>query len=120
MRLTACLAKRNPRAPQNEKKVPFKELTPLSLKDSIKGRSSAAKGNNCLYEMSLLFACMQASHFDNNSCKEQFNNFSSCIKEYEANMKYQKHLQQVGIPTPDTTSFTGSQLTYLLKKFPTK
>ncbi|XP_076375763.1 uncharacterized protein LOC143258972 [Megalopta genalis] len=119
MRLTACLTKRYARTPQNEKKVPFRQMTPLSLNNHVRG-SSKMSGNDCLYEMSLLFVCMSDSNFDNNACKEQFNNFNSCIKKYQETKRQQKRLQQIGVPTPDTVTFTDSQITYLLRKYPTK
>ncbi|XP_076276503.1 small ribosomal subunit protein mS37 isoform X2 [Lasioglossum baleicum] len=112
--------KKHARAAQNEKKVPFRQLLPLSLNNHVRGTAKSSKENNCLYEMSLLFACMDEASFDNTACKKEFNEFNSCIKKFEAHRKHQKELQQIGIPTPDTVIFTDSQLTYLLRKYPTK
>jgi len=43
MRLTSILF-RNARQPQNEKKVPFKEILPLKLKSSVSGKNQRITG----------------------------------------------------------------------------
>lgn len=43
MRLTSMFF-RNARQPQNENKVPFKELLPLKLKDRVTSKGQAAMG----------------------------------------------------------------------------
>lgn len=72
-----------------------------------------------MYEMSLVFACMKDNKFENHLCMQQIQNFTECIKKYEAHKKHQKELQLIGIPTPDTVNFTDSQINYLLRKYPT-
>lgn len=74
---------------------------------------------NCLYEMSLMFACFKDNNFESKLCDSQIKQFQNCVTNFEKHRKCQKQLQQIGVPTPDTVNFTDSQLTYLLRKFPT-
>ncbi|XP_076676538.1 small ribosomal subunit protein mS37 [Andrena cerasifolii] len=119
MRLTAVYLKNHARVPQNEKKVPYKEVFPLKLRNRYEGASKNTKEKNCLFEMSLLFACMKDNNFENKLCDSQIEKFQSCVTNYEKYRSHQKQLQQIGVPTPDTVNFTDPQLTYLLRKFPT-
>ena len=120
MRLTAVYFKNHARVPQNEKKVPYKEVFPLKLQNKYVGASKNVKEKNCLYEMSLLFACLKDNNFENKLCDSQIEKFQNCVTNFEKHRKHQKQLQQIGVPTPDTVNFTDPQLTYLLRKYPTQ
>ncbi|XP_076236114.1 small ribosomal subunit protein mS37 [Calliopsis andreniformis] len=118
MRLTVPVTK-NARAPQNPKTVPFQQWYPLKLQNKVSGLSKNRKENTCLYEMSLVFACLKNNEFQNNLCNKEIHQFQTCVKNYESFKKTQKQLQQVGVPTPETVHFTDSQINYLLRKYPT-
>ncbi|XP_031831607.1 small ribosomal subunit protein mS37 isoform X2 [Nomia melanderi] len=115
MRQTTALWKR---IPQSEKKVPFRAYKPLVLNDYVKGGGSAATEKNCLYEISLLFNCLQDNDFDDKSCGEQIKNFNSCVQNYKQTKCTQKKSRLLKMPEPGSNTYTSGQLTYLLKKYP--
>ncbi|XP_031368788.1 coiled-coil-helix-coiled-coil-helix domain-containing protein 1 [Apis dorsata] len=106
------------KAPQNEKKVPFKEIIPLSLKNSVKGSSKNVIENKCLFEMSLLFGCWKENTFNDKICEKFTQNLNDCYKKYLKNSVIQKKLREIDVPAPDSKILTNKQITYLLRMYP--
>jgi len=69
MRVPGALYAARGRAPQNEKDVPFQEILPLRLKNSVSGKADSGNDVACLQEMGVLFACLKdiATQVENNS-----------------------------------------------------
>ncbi|KAG6804413.1 hypothetical protein HZU73_00335 [Apis mellifera caucasica] len=106
------------KAAQNEKKVPFKEVSSLHLKDSVKGGSKNNIENKCLFEMSLLFGCWKENAFNNKVCEKFIQNLNNCHKKYLETSVIQKKLRAIDVPTPDSKTLTNKQITYLLRMYP--
>ncbi|KZC07618.1 PREDICTED: uncharacterized protein LOC107185896 [Dufourea novaeangliae] len=120
MKLTHYLWRRrqHARVAQDIKKVPFREYLPLSLKDSVQGAARKSSEQNCLYEMTLLFTCLNDSNFENQLCGNQIKSLQECMKNYTEHMEEQKVARKLEVPKPNAKTFTNTQVTYLLHKYP--
>ncbi|TGZ37970.1 small ribosomal subunit protein mS37 [Temnothorax longispinosus] len=119
MRLTSLFF-RNARQPQNEKKVPFKAIMPLKLRDFVSskgGRRTSEHG--CLYEMTLLLSCLEENEFEDKRCVPQVNALNKCNKTYTDNVQRMRSTQDQVVPVPESKNLTHKQVTYLLRSYPT-
>ncbi|XP_012537631.1 coiled-coil-helix-coiled-coil-helix domain-containing protein 1 [Monomorium pharaonis] len=118
MRLTSILC-RNARQPQNEKKVPFKALLPLKLRDFVSGKNQmTTESRGCLYEMTLLLSCLEENEFEDKRCVPQLNALNQCFKVYSDNMQRARSIKEQTVPVPNSKNLTHKQITYLLRRYP--
>ncbi|XP_024940515.1 uncharacterized protein LOC107267376 [Cephus cinctus] len=106
------------RAPQNIKKVPFQPILPMALRNKVSGKYDKQTEGGCLYEISLLFACMQKNAFDESLCSHEINNLNVCYSDYLSKRRTRKADQEKGIITPGEKNLTHLQLNKFLKRFP--
>ncbi|KAG5307529.1 CHCH1 protein, partial [Pseudoatta argentina] len=119
MRLTSILF-RNARQPQNEKKVPFKEVMPLKLKNSVSGKNQKTAEKGCLLQMSLLLTCLEENEYEDKRCIPELKALNQCYQVYTSSIERVHSLKDQIIPVPDTNkNLTHKQITYLLRKYPT-
>ncbi|KYN12047.1 PREDICTED: coiled-coil-helix-coiled-coil-helix domain-containing protein 1 [Trachymyrmex cornetzi] len=118
MRLTSILS-RNARQPQNEKKVPFKEILPLKLRSSVSGKNQRTEEKGCLLEMSLLLTCLKENEFEDNRCIPELTALNQCYQVYTSNIERMHSLKNQIIPVPNSKNLTYKQITHLLRKYPT-
>ncbi|OAD53295.1 hypothetical protein WN48_10488 [Eufriesea mexicana] len=120
MRLNLVYFKRKytARAPQMEELVPFQELRPLHLKDSIFGKTQKNMSDSCLYEMSLVFACWKDNEFASKACKDLEQNLTKCYEKYLRNTAVLKKFQKRTVPHHDSKVFTSKQISYMLHMYP--
>lgn len=110
----ALMRKRN--IPQDP--VPFQEILPLKLKERLSGKSSKSSEVCCLYEMSVVFACLKDNDFTQSLCKKEIEAFQKCYTK-NINDVHQKRMREAkGIVTPGDKNLTPKQLNILLKKYP--
>lgn len=69
MRLFAVLQQF--RGPQPLKKVPFKALLPLRIRNYVSGKSDRTAEVPCLQELSVLFASMKNNDFNDAFCRQE-------------------------------------------------
>ncbi|CAK9819056.1 Coiled-coil-helix-coiled-coil-helix domain-containing protein 1 [Anthophora plagiata] len=120
MRLNLVYFKnKHARAPQNENKVPFKELRPLVLKNYVTGGTNKTLEGKCLFEMSLLFGCWKENQYSNNLCSQQMQNLNKCYQNFLRNAKEEKKGKNDEFPSPDTKTYTIKQINYMLRMYPT-
>lgn len=117
MRITNTIWAAVGRRPQNEAAVPFQEILPLKLKNSVSGKSDSQKEVACLQEMSVLFACLKTNDFVEATCAKEMGTFKKCYKVHidkELAMKKSK-LKNVANPGKD---LTYKQLNKFMKLYP--
>ncbi|KOC61258.1 Coiled-coil-helix-coiled-coil-helix domain-containing protein 1 [Habropoda laboriosa] len=110
--------KHHAKSPQNPEKVPFKEVTSLSLRNYVVGEGSKTLENKCLYEMSLLFRCWKENHFNDSICANHMQKLDNCYKNYMKTAAESKKLKQIEIPSPSAKSYTSKQINYMLRMYP--
>lgn len=59
------------RGPQNIKKVPFKALLPMRLRNFVSGKSDRTAEVPCLQELSVLFASLKNNDFNESFCTKE-------------------------------------------------
>nr|CAD7197502.1 unnamed protein product [Timema douglasi] len=118
MRGTSVLA-RNARAPQKEP-VPFQQLLPLKLKNSVSGKGDRTSNVACLQEMAVMFACLKQSEFDQALCSKEIAGFQSCFNTSQEQKKAKKELDRSdGLVLGADARFMGhKKINQLLRKFP--
>ncbi|CAG2064577.1 unnamed protein product [Timema podura] len=118
MRGTGVLA-RNARAPQKEP-VPFQQLLPLKLKNSVSGKGERTSNVACLQEMAVMFACLKRSEFDQALCSKEITSFQSCYNTSQEQKKAKKELDRSDGPVLGAEArFMGhKKINQLLRKFP--
>lgn len=62
------------RGPQMIKKVPFKALLPMKLRNMVSGKSDRTAEVPCLQELSILFASLKNNEFNESFCKKEIEN----------------------------------------------
>ncbi|KYM83010.1 Coiled-coil-helix-coiled-coil-helix domain-containing protein 1 [Atta colombica] len=117
MRLTSIF--RNARQPQNEKKVPFKEILPLKLKSSVSGKNQRITEKGCLLEMSILLTCLEENEFEDKKCIPQLKALNQCYQVYTSSMECMHSLKDQIVPVSNSKNLTHNQITYLLRRYPT-
>ncbi|KAK9873895.1 hypothetical protein WA026_002247 [Henosepilachna vigintioctopunctata] len=115
MRLTKLLY--GARTPQKEP-VPFKEILPLKLKRGVSGKGGNTSEVCCIYEMSVLFACLKANEFNQKLCAKEIDSFQSCYKKSLVSQHGKKEKEAKGILVPGDNKLSPRQVNTLLKKFP--
>uniref|UniRef100_B5DUN8 CHCH domain-containing protein n=1 Tax=Drosophila pseudoobscura pseudoobscura TaxID=46245 RepID=B5DUN8_DROPS len=82
MRIPGALYAARGRVPQSEKDVPFQEILPLRLKNTVSGKADSGSDVACLQEMGMLFACMKDNEFVEKYCHKEIQQFQNCFKYY--------------------------------------
>lgn len=116
MRFFPALFK-NAREPQNIKKVPFDELLPLRLRETVSGKGGHQSDVACLQEMSVLFACLKNNEFNQSLCSKEIGSFKGCYKSY-LDSKYEAKIarQKGGVSTGK--NLHARELNVFLRKYP--
>ncbi|KYM97412.1 PREDICTED: coiled-coil-helix-coiled-coil-helix domain-containing protein 1 [Cyphomyrmex costatus] len=109
---------RNARQPQNEKKVPFKEIMPLKLKAYVSAKNQRVKDKGCLLQMTLLLTCLEENEFEDTRCTPELKALNQCFQVYQSNQE-RIYSQQEKLPVPNSKNFSQKQITNLLRKYPT-
>ncbi len=84
--------------------VPFQEILPLKLKDSVSGKGEKTSGNQiwfkkknfyvfyslkkitdvaCLQDMAVMLACFKKHDFNQALCSKEISSFQSCYSKFE-------------------------------------
>ncbi|XP_022672760.1 uncharacterized protein LOC111269140 [Varroa jacobsoni] len=102
------------------RKIPFREMLPMQLKDKVSGKKENSKGVACLPEMFTLFTCLSKTDFDTLKCPNEVKAFQLCYKNHTANVAEYKAKGSLGILVPDQklNDMTSQQINTLLKKYP--
>lgn len=100
--------------------VPFQEMLPLKLKENVSGKGDKIKEVACIYEMSLLFACLKKTEFDQASCSKEIANFQKCFTTDLTQKRQKKEHEMKGILTPGEKKLSHKQVNQLLGRFPNK
>lgn len=137
MRIFTSLLAGVGRKPQNELAVPFQEMLPLKLKNSVSGKSDSQKEVNfvqrefiknlipgepslqvaCLQEMAVLFACLKTHDFLESNCLKEITTFKGCYKtniDKDLSIKQSKH-KNIAVPGKDVTY---KQLNKYMRMYP--
>ena len=112
---TAILLKA--RSPQQENAVPFQEILPLRLKNTVSGKSDSASDVQCLQEMAVLFACLKDNDFVESSCSKQIGNFQNCYKLHLDKSFAAKRNDNEGIVMPGK-KLNYKQLNKYMRRYP--
>ncbi|XP_073846551.1 small ribosomal subunit protein mS37 [Musca autumnalis] len=113
----ALFAKRQARTPQNEADVPFQEILPLRLKNTVSGKADSGSDVACLQEMSVLFACLKDNDFVEKMCHKEITQFKRCYKVYMDRKATAKETINKGIVTPGK-ELNYKQLNKYMRRFP--
>ncbi|ALC40890.1 CG12848 [Drosophila busckii] len=113
---TAVYAARGRQA-QNEKDVPFQEILPLRLKNTVSGKADSGSDVACLQEMGVLFACLKDNEFVEKYCHKEISQFKNCYKFYMDRKLEAKKTVNQGIVTPGN-NLNYKQLNKYLRRFP--
>lgn len=105
------------RTPQNEAAVPFQEILPLKLKNSVSGKGDKTNDVACMQEMSILFACLKNNDFNESLCNKEVTTFNKCYKTFLDKKQVTKITQSKGILTPGK-DLNFKQVNKILKKYP--
>ncbi|XP_029670013.1 coiled-coil-helix-coiled-coil-helix domain-containing protein 1 [Formica exsecta] len=111
---------RNAREPQNENKVPFKAMLPLKLRDRVSSKNQKVTDRGCLHETVLLLTCLEENEFQDKRCIPQFKALDQCYKTYMKNVERTQIEHEQDVPIPNSKNLTHKQITYLLRRNPTK
>lgn len=114
MKLAQVLAARLPA----KEPVPFQTRLPLKLKDRVSGKGDNLKEASCVYEMSLLFACLKLHEFNQELCSKEIETFQNCFKETTARKLERKEKEAKGILTPGERKMSAKQINQMLRAFP--
>lgn len=112
------VAKGTGRKPQNINKVPFEEVLPLRLRPFITGKGDGSSDVACLFEMSVLFACLKENDFHQQSCSKEIGTFQKCYNDHLVS----KNAKKTGNTTPEITPKNErmgyKQVNKVLKRYP--
>lgn len=103
---------------KNPLEVQFEELLPLKLKDKVSGKGDRANVRACVYEMSIMFACLKKNEFDQPSCSSEIEKFELCSKKHFADKFKRKQDVREGNISVGNSNLTPREINYLLKKHP--
>ncbi|XP_021962429.1 coiled-coil-helix-coiled-coil-helix domain-containing protein 1 [Folsomia candida] len=119
MRLTNTLLRKG-KLPPNPKKIPFKEMFPVQLKNEVSGAGQKSADVSCLEEMAVMFACMKKNEFKEVKCTPEIEKFMGCYHQHRADGKAAKQRQASGVVTVgrNPRNLTTQQLNQLLRKHP--
>nr|CAH0111399.1 unnamed protein product [Daphnia galeata] len=97
--------------------VPFQEILPLKLKDSVSGKGDKTSDVACLQDMAVMLACFKKHDFNQALCSKEISSFQSCYTNFENNRKQANSVE-------NTVANAKSRLPYktlnqILKKYPT-
>lgn len=75
------------RSQQNPEKVPFRELIPLSVKNSVSNKTDSSATGICLPEMTLLLQCFKNNNYNETPCQKELLNFQKCYTNHQSSCK---------------------------------
>lgn len=117
MRIPGALYAARGRKPQNEKDVPFQEILPLRLKNTVSGKADSGSDVACLQEMGVLFACLKDNEFVEKYCHKEISQFQNCYKFYMDRKFEAKQTVNQGIVQPGN-NLNYKQLNKYMRRFP--
>lgn len=105
------------RGPQNLKKVPFKALLPMRIRNKVSGKSDRTAEVPCLQELSVLFASMKNHEFNDSFYRKEIDNVQKSHvahldKRFADRQTFNKGIVSTG------RDLTFRQLNKYLKGFP--
>ncbi|KZS18908.1 Coiled-coil-helix-coiled-coil-helix domain-containing protein 1 [Daphnia magna] len=114
-RFTVGVNKANGRRPCREP-VPFQEILPLKLKDSVSGKGDRTSEVACLQDMAVMLACFKKHDFNQALCSKEIGAFQTCYTNFMIDHTKRKNMES-------TMAGTKSKLPYrtlnkILKKYP--
>ncbi|XP_055539511.1 uncharacterized protein LOC129726620 [Wyeomyia smithii] len=115
MRATVTLLKS--RLPQIESKVPFQEILPLKLKNTVSGKTDKTSDVACLQEMAVMFSCLKTNEFDESLCAKEVSTFKKCYKVYIDKKAAKKETSGKGTLVPGR-DLNYKQLNKVLRQYP--
>lgn len=113
--LAALLSRKMPTEP-----VPFQEILPLRLKSRVSGKGDNQSDVCCIYEMSVMFACLKEHEFNQSLCGKEIEKFQKCYLEYSTKRRTRKEKEAKGSIIMGERDFSHKQLNRMLKNFPQK
>ncbi|XP_033222033.1 coiled-coil-helix-coiled-coil-helix domain-containing protein 1 [Belonocnema kinseyi] len=112
----AC--KNSARARQCEDKVKFQPILPLQLKNKVSGKSDTDKEKGCLYEISVVIACLSKHNYENKFCEKEVKEFNNCFTTHMAKVRALKKNRDKGVLTPNAKSLNHREINMLFRRFP--
>lgn len=119
MRCPTTILCANGRRPQLESAVPFQEILPLRLKNRVSGKADSGSEVACLYEMSLVFACLKNHEFAEKYCEKEIGQFKQCYQSHIDQAYAAKTRGNLGIITPGN-KLNSKQLNKYFRRFPSQ
>ncbi|KRY85303.1 Vesicle transport through interaction with t-SNAREs -like protein 1A [Trichinella pseudospiralis] len=96
----------------------FREILPLALKNCVSSKSDRVQPKICVYEMTMLLACLKKNEFDNSECSEEMKAFNECFeKEKAAAIELRNSLKE-GLLIPGSHKLSFSQVNQLMQQWP--
>ncbi|KAH8291166.1 hypothetical protein KR054_009389 [Drosophila jambulina] len=117
MRVPSALFAARGRKPQNEADVPFQEILPLRLKNTVSGKADSGNDVACLQEMGVLFACLKDNEFVEKYCHKEISQFQNCFKCYMDRKFEAKKTVNQGIVQPGN-NLNYKQLNKYMRRYP--
>ncbi|XP_013102407.2 small ribosomal subunit protein mS37 [Stomoxys calcitrans] len=114
---TAVYMAKKARTPQSEASVPFQEILPLRLKNTVSGKADSGSDVACLQEMTVLFACLKDNDFAEKMCNKEISQFKKCYKVYMDRKTAAKETINKGIITPGK-ELNYKQLNKYMRRYP--
>lgn len=98
--------------------VPFQEILPLKLKAAVSGKGDKTSEVCCLYEMSVLFACLKTNEFSQSLCSKEIEGFQKCYYKNLNDKQLKKEREAKGMLIPGDKKLSHKQVNKLLQMFP--
>lgn len=117
MKLTNVLSKG--RKLKYHEPVPFQASLPLKLKPLVSGKGGKISDVCCIYEMSLMLACLKDNEFGESGCGKEIENFKNCYINHLTSKKNKQDKEAKGILIPGEKNLSPKQVNSLLKCYPT-
>ncbi|KRZ27850.1 Coiled-coil-helix-coiled-coil-helix domain-containing protein 1 [Trichinella pseudospiralis] len=96
----------------------FREILPLALKNCVSSKSDRVQPKICVYEMTMLLACLKKNEFDNSECSEEMKAFNECFEKEKAAAIELKNSLKEGLLIPGSHKLSFSQVNQLMQQWP--
>ncbi|KRX65008.1 60S ribosomal protein L39 [Trichinella britovi] len=96
----------------------FREILPLALKNCVSSKYDRVNPKICVYEMTVLLACLKKNEFDNSECSEEVKAFNECFEKERAAAQELKNSLKEGLLIPGSNRLSFSQVNQLMQQWP--
>ncbi|XP_046643594.1 uncharacterized protein LOC124328822 [Daphnia pulicaria] len=96
--------------------VPFQEILPLKLKDSVSGKGEKTSDVACLQDMAVMLACFKKHDFNQALCSKEISSFQSCYSKFENDREQAKNMDNTLVGAKSRLPY--KTLNKILKKYP--